>query len=339
MTTPPGENIIKVGGKQYVYYYNEATDGFADTLRMNVLRGRWFDRSDDGAGWTAAVINLRLAREMFGDEDPVGQLVEDETEPDPASPVQHERTRLRIVGVIDDFRKDGEYSAPGSFLIARNRLDDPRELIHSPRVLLVRVRPGTTAAFEEKLVSRLRAAAPDWTFQSEPLELKRDESHRNYIGPLAAAGVVAAFLLIMVALGLTGVLWLNVTQRTREIGLRRAEGRHHSQCPAAARGRGDRPDNPGRSRGCGGSGPVPAVRAVRRSAAGRVPRGPRACARRYLCADDRLRVRPQPARRQRAAGGGAAVRIGARDSALGASQSRGHETSRSDDSTVTSIPW
>jgi putative ABC transport system permease protein len=215
---------IKVGGKQYVYYYNEATDGFAGTLRMNVLRGRWFDRSDDGAGWTAAVINLRLAREMFGDVDPVGKLVEDETEPDPASPVQHERTRLRIVGVIDDFRKDGEYSAPGSFLIARNRLDDPRELIHPPRVLLVRVRPGTTAAFEEKLVTRLRAAAPDWTFQSEPLELKRDESHRNYIGPLAAAGVVAAFLLIMVALGLTGVLWLNVTQRTREIGLRRAKG-------------------------------------------------------------------------------------------------------------------
>jgi putative ABC transport system permease protein len=217
-------DFIKVGGKQYVYYYNEATDGFADTLRTNVLRGRWFDKSDDGADWTAAVINLRLAREMFGDGDPVGRLVEDETEPDPASPVQHERTRLRIVGVIDDFRKDGEYSAPGSFLIARNRLDDPRELIHPPRVLLVRVRPGTTAAFEEKLVSRLRAAAPDWTFQSEPLELKRDESHRNYIGPLAAAGVVAAFLLIMVALGLTGVLWLNVTQRTREIGLRRAKG-------------------------------------------------------------------------------------------------------------------
>jgi putative ABC transport system permease protein len=88
----------------------------------------------------------------------------------------------------------------------------------------VRVRPGTTAAFEEKLMSQLRAAAPDWTFQSEPLELKRDESHRNYIGPLAAAGVVAAFLLLMVALGLTGVLWLNVTQRTREIGLRRAKG-------------------------------------------------------------------------------------------------------------------
>jgi putative ABC transport system permease protein len=30
--------------------------------------------------------------------------------------------------------------------------------------------------------------------------------------------------MLMVAMGLTGVLWQNVTQRTREIGLRRAKG-------------------------------------------------------------------------------------------------------------------
>jgi putative ABC transport system permease protein len=42
--------------------------------------------------------------------------------------------------------------------------------------------------------------------------------------PLIAAGIVAGFLMLMVVLGLTGVLWQNVTQRTREIGLRRAKG-------------------------------------------------------------------------------------------------------------------
>jgi putative ABC transport system permease protein len=35
---------------------------------------------------------------------------------------------------------------------------------------------------------------------------------------------VAFFLMVMVALGLTGVLWQNVVRRTREIGLRRAAG-------------------------------------------------------------------------------------------------------------------
>jgi len=36
--------------------------------------------------------------------------------------------------------------------------------------------------------------------------------------------VVAAFLMLMVGLGLVGVVWQNVTQRTTEIGLRRALG-------------------------------------------------------------------------------------------------------------------
>ncbi len=44
------------------------------------------------------------------------------------------------------------------------------------------------------------------------------------LAPVIAGGLIAAFLMIMVAMGLTGVLWQNVTQRTREIGLRRAKG-------------------------------------------------------------------------------------------------------------------
>ncbi len=41
---------------------------------------------------------------------------------------------------------------------------------------------------------------------------------------MLAFGLVTGFLLLMVGLGLTGVLWQNVTQRTREVGLRRAKG-------------------------------------------------------------------------------------------------------------------
>jgi putative ABC transport system permease protein len=48
--------------------------------------------------------------------------------------------------------------------------------------------------------------------------------NRFYLGPVLVITPVAGFLAIMVALGLTGVLWLAVTRRTREIGLRRAKG-------------------------------------------------------------------------------------------------------------------
>ena len=38
------------------------------------------------------------------------------------------------------------------------------------------------------------------------------------------ACLITSFLMIMVGLGLVGVLWLNVTRRTAELGLRRAMG-------------------------------------------------------------------------------------------------------------------
>jgi putative ABC transport system permease protein len=46
--------------------------------------------------------------------------------------------------------------------------------------------------------------------------------------PLVVGAVVAFFLLLMVGLGLVGVLWQNLIQRTREIGLRRAAGASRS---------------------------------------------------------------------------------------------------------------
>ena len=94
-----------------------------------------------------------------------------------------------------------------------------------PGALIIRVRPGVTAAFEEQLVKALQAMAPDWGFEMKPLEDTRTEYLRNnYLTPLAIMGLLAAFLLLMVALGLSGVLWQNVTQRIRELGLRRAKG-------------------------------------------------------------------------------------------------------------------
>ena len=94
-----------------------------------------------------------------------------------------------------------------------------------PGAIVLRVKPGVDAEFEERLVKALQATAPDWGFTMKAVDDVRTEYLRNnYLTPLMIMGMVAGFLLLMVALGLSGVLWQNVTQRIRELGLRRAKG-------------------------------------------------------------------------------------------------------------------
>ncbi len=212
---------INVAGRTFDYGANEATDSFRETMQMIVTKGRWFDRSDAGAPAEVVVINERLARELFGSEDPVGRTVT----PDPPSlPDVPRLPPMRIVGVIRDFRKGGEFEPAANFAFFRNNVDETYKGPRMPRWLLVRARPGSGADFEEQMIARLQQGAPEWSFRAEPLARARSTVLRSYAPSITAWTLIAAFLMIMVMMGLTGVLWQAVTQRTREIGVRRAKG-------------------------------------------------------------------------------------------------------------------
>jgi putative ABC transport system permease protein len=128
------------------------------------------------------------------------------------------------VGVIAAYRQRGALAPPQRYAFFRYQIDDTSQGRPFAR-LFVRTRPGTDAGFEAVLERRLRATAgPEWSFSVRRLADARDAAQRVELMPLVAAAVVAGFLMLMVVLGLTGVLWQSVTQRTREIGLRRAKG-------------------------------------------------------------------------------------------------------------------
>lgn len=213
------------GGRQIDHSVNGVTDDFPAVLQMPLVAGRWFTREDDAATWIPVLLNVRMAREIFGDGNSVGQIIPDERDPNDPPPDPAEKPEVRrVVGVFEDFRKDGELSSPENFMFQRTRLDDSVANGQVPERLLVRLAPGTPAAFEETLVKRLMAEAPSWSFEVEHEDVMRESKLRQYTLPLVSVGTVAGFLMVMVALGLTGVVWQSVTQRIREFGLRRAKG-------------------------------------------------------------------------------------------------------------------
>jgi putative ABC transport system permease protein len=207
-------------GRSIGFGVTEVTDGFKDLLGLEVVEGRWFSADDDGQTYDAVVINQEMRRDLFGGGPALGQNIGPDRSPNDSEP---ERQR-RVVGVVAAYREDGEFDGERNYVLYRKNMAGAENRDRPPRSLLIKVRPGTTAAFEERLIKRLQAAAPEWSFDVSTLSSMRDTSIRFAMAPLAAVGLVAGFLMLMVALGLLGVLWQNVTQRTREMGLRRAKG-------------------------------------------------------------------------------------------------------------------
>ena len=204
---------LQIQGRNVETQVNEVSDDFKEVMGVQLMAGRWFEKADDALNWQPVVINQKLGRELFGSEDAVGK---------PFTPWASASNDVRIIGVVADFRQRGEYGGLSNYMFERKRLDDPQQ--RPPRNLLLKLRPGLTADFEEKLDKRLQAVAREWSFEIQPLAQKRASQLKLLLAPVIAAGVIAGFLMIMVGLGLVGVLWQNVTQRTREIGLRRAKG-------------------------------------------------------------------------------------------------------------------
>ena len=201
----------EIDGRRVEMNMDDVTDDFAKVMKMKVIRGRFFNADDDAASFAPIVIDRNAAINIFGTVDAVGKkLQESETE------------FSNVVGVVEPYRKDGEATLPMNFVFFRT--SPTRKYGRLGSHILVRVRPGTPAAFEEKLANRLQQIAPQVTFRVRHMDAMRRTLLRGRFAPLVLGGIVGLFLISMVTLGLTGVLWQNVTRRTRELGLRRALG-------------------------------------------------------------------------------------------------------------------
>jgi len=201
-----------VAGKKVHMTFDDVTDGYPKAMNIPILRGRWFKPEDDAAGFQPVVVDTDLAKALFGDEDPIGKKFDPEGEKD-----------MRVVGITAPFRKDGEFTSDNINMVFK-RVSVRLPKTSMPRDIIIRVRPGTPASFEESISRRTHEIFPNYEQRVRRMEAMRTFAMRLYLIPVAAGTLIAAFLIGMVALGLSGVLWQNVTRRTREIGLRRALG-------------------------------------------------------------------------------------------------------------------
>jgi putative ABC transport system permease protein len=198
---PPGQPAPRVDSRIV------STDYF-ETIGQPMARGRPFAESDRSEAPPAAIINQRMARHFWGDEDPIGRRITRDGG----------RTWFTIVGVAGDVRQYGLDTEPRdevylpfaqnpgiSHLLVRTSAD-PLSLARDVRQAVYSVDPEQ-AVFDLQTLERLR---------TESLAPKRLTT--------VLIGLFAGVALVITAAGIAGVMALVVNQRTQEIGIRIALG-------------------------------------------------------------------------------------------------------------------
>ncbi|GAB3252696.1 FtsX-like permease family protein [Larkinella harenae] len=197
-------NGIEYNKKKVVADFFTTDEHFAKTLSMPLIAGRWYKSADSVGKYKPVVINRKTQTELFGNENPLGKIIDN---------------RFKVMGVVDLFKSRGEFmeNSPAVFelLDAKNPWD---------RTLLTRVKPGTDALFEAKIVKEITTMVPGWSVEVDHLTDSRKNKHNITLVPVIIFLIISGFLLINVALGLFGVLNLSIAKRRGEIGLRRALG-------------------------------------------------------------------------------------------------------------------
>jgi putative ABC transport system permease protein len=181
---------------------------------VELVGGRWFSKQDDGQNYEAIMVNKLFADTIFPGVDAVNQEIPDADNP--------ENNPKRIVGVYNDFRKQGEFSSSVPFMMYRYQMDAGYK--RGMGYLHIKYHQKQPAAFEENLLKLLKGVTPKWAFNINTWKSQRETMNKKVLLPIVVLCVLAVFLLIMVAMGLFGILWQNINQRTAEIGLRRAVG-------------------------------------------------------------------------------------------------------------------
>jgi putative ABC transport system permease protein len=209
-----------------------------DVINLRPARGRCFTQVDYDRASAVCVLGALAARQLFPYEDPLGQVIQ-------VGSSGTASVALEVIGVLEPIGLRGEGEAMvsrdldmdvyfpmklgqrvfGDMIIKRQAGSIERKSIELTEIWL-QARPEQDveqlAAMVENLIAQHHPGPPDYQVKA-PIQILRTKEQQtrmfNFI-----MGTIAGISLLVGGIGIMNIMLASVTERTREIGIRRALG-------------------------------------------------------------------------------------------------------------------
>jgi putative ABC transport system permease protein len=204
------------------------TPPYIDARDLKIAEGRMFDEREARQGRKVAVVGPTVAKQLWGDDDPVGKRVRVRSVP------------FEVIGVLESKGQSGfgqdqddvvlaPLEAVRSRLVGRRFRGDAVQTIYVKATdadSLDRVQEDVTNLLRDQ--HKIRQGEDD-DFQTQNMAsiLEASQAAVGTFTVLLAA--VAGVSLVVGGVGIMNIMLVAVTERTREIGLRMAVGAKRSQ--------------------------------------------------------------------------------------------------------------
>lgn len=215
---------VVVGNMNWATTMVGSTADYLTVRDWPLASGRLFGADEVNASAKVVLLGESVARELFGAEDPIDQVVRVQNVP------------LTVIGVLGRKGQNSQGVDQDDLIVVpvstfRNRMDG-RVGVRIKRVyaVYVKVHEGRSMRLVEEAVRDLMRqrhrlapdADDDFTIRNLTEVLQAQEAASRVMALLLAA--VAGVSLVVGGIGIMNIMLVSVTERTREIGLRMAVG-------------------------------------------------------------------------------------------------------------------